>query len=102
MANTQFSLLKITATAVLVAAVGAISTLGGGAVLAMLNACSYDDAMSMVPQFVMSTEPPILHAAAAEPICPSHIEGFLLIGVLLFAAGFLFHGFLRLSRTKHR
>lgn len=103
MTNIHNSILKVTVTTVLVAVVGVISTLGGGTILAMLNACSYDDVMSMEPLFLMSRNvEPVLHAAAAEPICPSNMEGFLFVGVLLFVVGFLFHGLLNLGCAKRR
>jgi len=103
MTNIHNSILKVTTTTVLVAIFGVICTLGGGTTLAMLNACSYDDVMSMEPFRLMSMQqPPILHAAAAESSCSSPLGGLLLMGVLLFAAGFLFHDFTRLGRPKHQ
>lgn len=103
MTNIHNSILKVTMTTVLVAVAGVLSTVGGGTLLAMLNACSYDDVISMEPLFLMSRNvEPILHAAAAEPVCPSSIQGFLFVGVLLFAVGFLFHSLLNLSHMKRR
>jgi len=103
MTNIHNSILKVTVTTVLVAVVGVISTLGGGTILAMLNACSYDDVMSMEPFRLMSMQQqPLLHAAAAEPSCSSPLGGLLLMGVILFAAGFLLHDFMRMGRPKHQ
>ncbi|MDD5751307.1 MAG: hypothetical protein PHS73_02180 [Candidatus Peribacteraceae bacterium] len=97
---------KITAATFLAAAFGIVFSLGSGTVFAMLNACSYDDVMSIEPSFLMSMEP-VFRAAAPEvgsSVPAAGISPF--VAVLLFAAGFLFHSFLQrislLGRRQHR